>query len=315
MDYFYRLLTQMEIFTVLIVIGIFAVKTKVINEKGMVDLSGLIIRLTLPAMIFSKSVNSVSRDDITESFAEVVTASFLMFGVLYFVGYLLVRAFDLKGNYGRVFLASTTFGNVGFLGIPLILGILPERGMLYMSLFYIADQIVLWSLGFYLTLPEEKLKNASIKSHLSNIMSPAMIAIIIAMAFITLDWQLPATVNKAIGSVGNATTPLSLIYIGASFCFTNVWKFVSRKEYYAMIVGKMVLAPLFVHVVLTAFSVNPEIVTVITTLTAVPSMAAIAMFARANGSDEDCAIGAVMMTTVFCLLTLPLVAYITANFL
>jgi len=39
------------------------------------------------------------------------------------------------------------------------------------------------------------------------------------------------------------------------------------------------------------------------------------MFARANGSDEDCAIGAVMMTTVFCLLTLPLVAYITANFL
>ena len=313
MEYFYRVLTQLEIFTVMILLGVFAVKTNAMNEKSLGDLSKLIMRLILPVMIFHKSINGATKSDMMLSFIEVLIASFFMFGVLFVVGYLLKKAFALTGNYGRIYHAATMFGNVGFIGIPLILGILPERGMLYMALFFIVDQIVLWSLGFYMTLPEEKLKEASLKSNLKNIMSPAMVGIILAIIFIMAGWKLPATLNKALGAVGDATTPLSLIYIGASFCFTDIRRFITRIEYYAMVVVKMILAPVLVFAVLSAFQVQPEIVTVITTLTGVPSMAAIAMFARTNGSDENCAIGAIMVTTIFCLFTLPLVAYITGN--
>lgn len=184
-----------------------------------------------------------------------------------------------------------------------------------MAIFFIVDQIVLWSLGFYMTLPEDKLKDASLKSNIKNIISPAMIGIFLAIIFIAMGWKLPATLNKALGAVGDATTPLSLIYIGASFCFCDISKFIARMEYYAIVVGKMIIAPLIVFVVLRAMNVQEEIVTVITTLTGVPSMAAIAMFARTNGSDENCAIGAIMITTIFSLFTLPLVAYITGNLL
>lgn len=313
MEYFYRVLTQLEIFTIMILLGVFAVKTNAMNEKSLGDLSKLIMRLILPVMIFHKSINGATKSDMMLSFIEVLIASFFMFAVLFVVGYLLKKAFALKGNYGRIYHAATMFGNVGFIGIPLILGILPERGMLYMALFFIVDQIVLWSIGFYMTLPEEKLKEASLKSNLKNIMSPAMVGIILAIIFIMAGWKLPATLNKALGAVGDATTPLSLIYIGASFCFTDIRRFITRREYYAMVVVKMIVAPVFVFAVLSAFQVQPEIVTVITTLTGVPSMAAIAMFARMNGSDENCAIGAIMVTTIFCLFTLPLVAYITGN--
>ena len=157
------------------------------------------------------------------------------------------------------------------------------------------------------------MKDASLKSNIKNIISPAMIGIFLAIIFITMGWKLPATLNKALGAVGDATTPLSLIYIGASFCFCDISKFIARMEYYAIVVGKMIIAPLIVFVVLRAMNVQEEIVTVITTLTGVPSMAAIAMFARTNGSDENCAIGAIMITTIFSLFTLPLVAYITGN--
>ena len=313
MEYFYRVLTQLEIFSVMILLGVFAVKTNAMNEKSLGDLSKMIMRLILPVMIFHKSINGATKADIMSSSSEVILSSFLMFGVLFMVGYLLKKVFALTGNYGRVYQAAAMFGNVGFIGIPLILGILPERGMLYMALFFIVDQIVLWSIGYYMTLPEEKLAHASLKSNIKNIMSPAMIGIVIAIIFILTEWKLPATLNKALGAVGDATTPLSLIYIGGSFCYSNVRKFISRLEYYAIVVGKMIVAPLLVFLALRAVNVQEEIVTVITTLTGVPSMAAIAMFARTNGSDEDCAIGAIMITTIFSLFTLPLVAYITGN--
>lgn len=75
---------------------------------------------------------------------------------------------------------------------------------------------------------------------------------------------------------------------------------------------KMVAVPLLVFATLRFLQVQPEIVTLITTLSGMPSMAAIAMFARTNESDEDCAVGAVMITTILYLGTIPLVTYLTS---
>lgn len=305
-------LTQLEIFVIMIFMGILAIKVKALNEKYLGDLSKLIMRLILPVMIFQKSVNGATRADMLFCFTEVVLSTLLMYGVLFFTGFVLKRIFFLNGNYGRVFQAATMFGNVGFIGIPLILGILPERGMLYMALFTIIDQGMLWTVGFHLTLPEKKIQHSSLIANLKNILNPAIFAIFLAIVFILMEWKLPVTLNKALGAIGDTTTPLSLIYIGGTFYFCNARKFLTKIEYYAIVVVKMVAIPLLICSILRFFHFQPEIIIFITTLTGMPSMAAIAMFARTNDSDEDCAVGAIMITTIFCLVTLPLVAYLTS---
>nr|WP_320145202.1 AEC family transporter [uncultured Anaeromusa sp.] len=312
MESFYLVLTQLEIFTVMIIIGVIGIKTKVINENCLGYLSRLIMRLILPIMIFHKSINGATRNDILFSFVEVLSSAIFMFGVLFITGFLLKRVFSLHGNYGRIFHASTMFGNVGFIGIPLILGVLPERGMLYMALFTIVDQMLLWSVGFHLTLPKEKMAHNSLTANLKNLANPAMIGILLAILFIIMEWKLPVTLNKALGAVGDMTTPLSLIYIGGTFCFCNVGRFLTKIEYYSIVVVKMIAVPLGVFSVLRLFQVQPEIITFITLLAGMPSMTAIAMFARTNESDEECAVGAIMITTILCLVTLPLVAYLTS---
>ena len=89
----------------------------------------------------------------------------------------------------------------------------------------------------------------------------------------------------------------------------------TKIEYYSIVVVKMIAVPLGIFSVLRLFQVQPEIITFITLLAGMPSMTAIAMFARTNGSDENCAIGAILITTIFSLFTLPLVAYITGSLL
>ena len=149
-------------------------------------------------------------------------------------------------------------------------------------------------------------------ANLKNILNPAMLGIFLAIIFILMEWKLPVTLNKALGTVGDMTTPLSLIYIGGTFCFCNVKRFVTKVEYYTIVVIKMIAIPLFVFSILRFFRVQPEIIIFITMLAGMPSMTAIAMFARMNESDEDCAVGAIMITTIFCLFTLPLIAYLTS---
>jgi len=312
MESFYLVLKQLEIFTVIILVGIIGIKTKALQEQCLGDLSKLIMRLILPIMIFHKSINGATRNDMLLCFSEVVLSAIFMYGMLFLTGLTLKRIFSLQGDYGRVFHASTMFGNVGFIGIPLILGILPERGMLYMALFSIIDQVLLWSVGVHLTLPQDKLAHNSLKANLKNIVNPAMLAIVSAIFFILMEWKLPVMLNNAFGVVGDMTTPLSLIYIGGTFCFYDVRRFIAKLEYYAIVGIKMIIIPVVIFSVLRFLHVQPEIVTFITMLTGMPSMSAIAMLARINESNEECAIGAIMITTILCLVTLPLVAYLTS---
>lgn len=312
MELFYLVLTQLKIFTAIIIIGIIGIKTKALNQAYLGDLSKLIMRLILPIMIFQKSTSGATRTDILFCFTEVILCAVLMYVLLFAAGFVLKKTFSLSGNYGRVFHASAMFGNVGFIGIPLILGILPERGMLYMALFTIVDQLLLWTVGFHLTLPEGKLKNSSLLGNLRNILNPAMLGIALAILFIFMEWKLPSALNTALKAVGDTTTPLSLIYIGGTFCLYKVGRFLAKIEYYAIVAVKMIAIPLAIAATLRFLHVQPEIVTFITMLSGMPSMTAIAMFARANESDEECAIGAIMITTILCLVTLPLVAYLTS---
>lgn len=312
MDSFYLVLTQLELFTSMVLLGVIGIKIRAFSESTLSDLSKLIMRLILPIMIFHKSINGATRMDMLFCFKEVILSSIFMYGVLFFTGLVLKRMFSLRGNYGRVFHASTMFGNVGFIGIPLILAILPERGMLYMALFTIVDQVLLWSVGFYLTLPEEKVNYNSLPANLKNLVNPAMLGVLLAILFIFMEWKLPAILNKALGMVGDSTTPLSLIYIGGTFCFCNVRKFTVKIEYYVIVVIKMIGIPLVIASILRYLHVELEVITFITMIAGMPSMAAIAMFARTNESDEDCAVGAVMITTILCVFTLPLLAYFTS---
>ena len=109
----------------------------------------------------------------------------------------------------------------------------------------------MWTIGFYLTLPKEKTEHRSLTENLRNILNPAMLAIALAITFVFLGWKPPQAVNQALQAIADSTTPLSLIYIGASFCLYDVRRFITRFENYAIVIAKMVAVPVCLYYVLT----------------------------------------------------------------
>lgn len=160
------------------------VRTGVLSDKGLDWIARVVMKLSLPTMIFVNVISQVDRTALVQSLSIIglaVTASILLFGL----GVALTKLFHVEGDRSQIYRAMTMFGNVGFMGIPIITSIFPERGMLYVSVFTIVDQLAMWTVGVKLTSPSGK------ESLIRKADNPATVAIALAVLFVLTGLKLP----------------------------------------------------------------------------------------------------------------------------
>ena len=187
MDAFMILLEQIALFAVYLLTGVLLVRTNVLNESGLEPISKFVLKLALSVMIFINTINGVTRREFFETLP-VLALTALMYFLLYCLAAVLAKVFRLKGNRRQVFRAVTMFGNIGFMGIPVISSIYPKHGMLYIALFTVVDQLILWTVGVHLTTPEESGKRSFSPRKFVN---PATVAVLSAVLLILCGWKLP----------------------------------------------------------------------------------------------------------------------------
>lgn len=308
MDQFFIVLTQIGIFLMLIVLGVVAMRFKLLDEHSLGNVSKLVMRMALPAFIFINTAEGATREGLAASLM-VIPLAVALYLLLFLLSRLIEKLFHLRGNRAHVFRAIVMFGNVGFMGIPLVIELYPDTALLYISLFTILDQMLFWTYGVAMTKPVEEGKKQSLSlSGLKNVLSPALVAILAATVMVLLNLHLPNVFVQALTKLGNASMPLSLIYIGGMLTLTDVRKVLKCGELYAEIILKMLALPIVFFLVMKLIGVPEDMAGTITFLAGLPSINMVAMLSKNNGSDGDYAVCAVMMTTLACLVTLPLVS-------
>lgn len=309
MGQFFTVLTQIGIFLILIVFGVIAVKVQILDERSLGNVSKLVMRMALPAYIFINTAEGATREGLRASLM-VIPLAIALYAVLFLLSKLIGKIFRLSGNRARVFQAIVIFGNVGFMGIPLVVELYPDTALLYISLFTILDQCLFWTYGVALTKPVSghgEKREFSLKG-LKNLLSPALIAIVAATVLVLLDVHLPYVFSATLSKLGAASMPLSLLYIGGMLSLTDVRKVLRCWELYAEIALKMILLPLVFFFVAYRCGIAADMAGTISFLAGLPAINMVAMLAKNNGSEGDYAVCAVMLTTIACLITLPLVS-------
>ena len=309
MEQFFTVLTQIGIFLILILLGILAVKCNILDEHSLGNVSKVIMRMALPAYIFINTAEGATRAGLAASLL-VIPLAVALYLMLFLLSLALEKVFHLKGNRSHIFRAIVMFGNVGFMGIPLVVELYPDTALLYISLFTILDQVLFWTYGVALTQPvgEQRERHGSPLAGLKNLLSPALIAIVLATVLVLLNIRLPYVLSATLNKLGAASMPLSLLYIGGMLSMTDVRKVLKCWELYGEIFLKMLVLPLVFFAVMRALAVPLDMADTITFLTGLPAINMVAMLAKNNGSEGDYAVCAVMMTTLACLVTLPLVS-------
>lgn len=307
MEQFFIVLNQIGIFLILIIFGILAVKFGILDEHSLGSVSKLVMRMALPAYIFINTAEGATRQGLAESLL-VIPLAIALYLMLFLLSLLLEKVFQLKGNRSHVFRAIVMFGNVGFMGIPLVVELYPDTALLYISLFTILDQGLFWTYGVSLTKPVSDQKEKVSLKNLKNLLSPALIAIVGATILVLLDIHLPKLLITTLSKLGASSMPLSLLYIGGMLSMTDVRKVLRCGELYAEIGLKMLVLPLVFFMVMKLLNVPADMAGTMTFLTGLPAINMVAMLSKNNGSDGDYAVCAVMITTIACLITLPLVS-------
>lgn len=307
MEQFFVVLNQIGIFLILIIFGILAVKFGILDEHSLGSVSKLVMRMALPAYIFINTAEGATRQGLAESLL-VIPLAIALYLMLFLLSLLLEKVFHLKGNRGHVFRAIVMFGNVGFMGIPLVVELYPDTALLYISLFTILDQGLFWTYGVSLTKPVSEQKEKISLKNLKNLLSPALVAIVGATVLVLLNIHLPKLLTTTLSKLGTASMPLSLLYIGGMLSMTDVRKVLRCGELYAEIGLKMLVLPIVFFLVMKLCQVPTDMAGTMTFLTGLPAINMVAMLSKNNGSDGDYAVCAVMMTTLACLVTLPLVS-------
>ncbi|MCL1828946.1 MAG: AEC family transporter [Oscillospiraceae bacterium] len=311
MEQFSIVLNQTGIFFIIILTGFGIIRFKLVPEDSLPVISKLFTRVILPFVIFINNVNGASRADVI-NYSYLLLVSICMYAALTIIARIMPKALKLKGNRASLFSLSNTFGNVGFIGIPLLLAVYGQRSMIVVAMYSIADQFLLWTYGFSLTFPEDNKLKFSVKT-LKNTLNPALTAVILSLVIIMLDIDLPKIINQSFITVANAGTALPFLYIGGMVATSKVQKLLKFREFYVGIAVKMIILPICAFCIMSAAGFEAEIIGTTVILIGLPAVGMMPMLAGANGSDAEYATAAVIVTTLASLVTLTLVSYITGT--
>ena len=293
---------QMISLFLLMLTGYLANRFGVIDKTFESKVSRFIVNISLPATI----LNAVTGSDMPhdQEMLPIFIAAVSIFLVAHVVCHFIQKIIRWNPTYELML----NYSNLGFMGIPIILALYPEQGGIYIAVFTVIDQLVLWTIGLDLTSPPDSQTSVSLSKRLIKMVNPATIAITTGVFLVLTGIKLPAAVVNALAKTGSAASPLAMIYLGGVFCYIKIRNYLKCREIYATVLIKMVLLPIAFYTIMHYIpSIDRSIAVTLSVLCALPSMASIAMIAETQHSDGDYAAGMIFITTLFSIVTLPLV--------
>lgn len=206
----------------------------------------------------------------------------------------------------RVEEASIIYSNAGNLIIPLIISILGEDMLIYTSPFMSFQMFLLWSHGRSMLCGE---KTISLKKILLN---HNMIAIYIGILLLITGLHLPAPVEDAISSLSATVGPMAMLITGMLIGGMDLKAMFLRKRVYLVAVLRLIILPAVILILLRITDVaslvphGKEILLVPFLSTITPTASTITQMAQLFGHDADYASAINMVTTILCIITMPI---------
>ena len=138
--------------------------------------------------------------------------------------------------------------------------------------------------------------------------------------FLGFGIQIPYILNTSLGSLGQTTIPLSMIFIGGMLARLNIKGVFSHGYVFGMSANRMLISPVLIFILLfmlnkyMQFKISFIALSVVVMQVAMPAMATIVILCKQYGRNEMHATENVYVSTTLSLLTLPSIYYII-NFL
>jgi predicted permease len=292
-------------FFLIIGLGYGAGRTGFFSEEATAWLTKFVFYFALSAMLFRFSANL--------SLAEVLDWRFVMaylWGTAFVYGLATMVALLRRVSVEEAAIEGqcAVIGNVGFLGVPMLVLLMGEAAIGPVMLVLAVDLIVFGSLVVILITGSRdgRMSIGILRTvGIGLVKNPMIVSIVLGMTWSALNLPIPDPMNQFLGLLGGAATPGALFAIGASLASKSAERpFVAGWLSFC----KLVLHPAFVAFsALLLFPVAPYSAAVMIAAAALPVAGNIFILATHYGVAPQRVSASILISTSMAVITVSLI--------
>ena len=294
-------LTEMVI---MIMIGYFCAKVDLTGPEFNRHTSKVLTNVLLPATIL-KAMTGLGGEISNGELVYVIFLFFIMMGLAGLVGLLLARVLPIDKSDRGILVGLVMYMNISFVGFPLVESYYGPQGMLYACLSCVPMNLLMFSVGV-----AGISGNSRDALSLRKILNVPMISTILGVVIMVLKVPIPTVIASTVGSVANATVPISMIILGSSLAAIPTKSALGDAKIYVIAAARLLICPILTNLILRLFVANEMLIGVVTILASTPVAVLMTPLCVQYGKSDALPSKSIFISTVLSVLTMPAVIWL-----
>lgn len=265
-------------------------------------LSSLVINFTCPSLILSSAMTGDLPDRrlILPLLGISALTYIILSGVALWLPHYLTKQKEDEGVVGFALM----FGNVGFMGYPVVASIFGHQAVFYAAVLNVVNTFAVFTIGTILI--EGNLRD---KRHFQKkvLYSTPMISAYLAMLIVALGIDgIPGIISQPLTMIGNITVPAALLIIGSSMSNLSPRTMLGNRTVYITSIFRLLFIPIGFYYLCRVLGFDAYVVNINTVVIAMPVATYGTILCLKHGRDTTLITEVTLITTLLSMLTIPL---------
>lgn len=287
----------------IVIVGYVAGKLGYLGGDFDRQLSSVVINITCPALILSSAMNGELPDRhlILPLLGISIITYVILAGAAFIIPQYLTKK---KADEGAIGFALM-FGNVGFMGYPVVASIFGHQAVFYAAVLNVINTFAVFTIGTILITGKNDVEGSRFQKKV--LYSTPMLSAYLTMLIVALGIDnIPTVISQPLTMIGNITVPAALMIIGSSMSNLSFHTMLGNRSVYATTAMRLAVIPLVMYFLCRALGFSPLVVNINTVVIAMPVATYGTILCLKYEKDATFMTEVTFITTIASMITIPL---------
>ena len=292
---------KMAMLVLIMLLGYLCARIGITGPEFNQRVTPLMVKVLLPATILN-SVLSVP-DFSGRELLDYILVMTVMVALQMLPAWFLPRLMRTRSEDVGATRLVTAFGNVGFVGLPVVAAIFGDEMVFFASLCNIPFNLALYSCSAAQLSPDGG------RVRWQDVLNAPVIATLLSVVLLLSRVHVPGVLADTISSVSGVTIPLSMLVIGTSLGGISVRSVLTDWRVYVVSAVRLLVCPLLTWLVLRPFAAG-ALLGISVLMAAGPSAMLVTALCLQYGRSDAFASKCIFLSTVLSAVTIPLLIWL-----
>ncbi len=292
---------KMAMLVLIMLLGYLCARIGITGPEFNQRVTPLMVKVLLPATILN-SVLSVP-DFSGRELLDYILVMTVMVALQMLPAWFLPRLMRTRSEDVGATRLVTAFGNVGFVGLPVVAAIFGDEMVFFASLCNIPFNLALYSCSAAQLSPDGG------RVRWQDVLNAPVIATLLSVVLLLSRVHVPGVLADTISSVSGVTIPLSMLVIGTSLGGISVRSVLTDWRVYVVSAVRLLVCPLLTWLVLRPFAAG-ALLGIPVLMAACPSAMLVTALCLQYGRSDAFASKCIFLSTVLSAVTIPLLIWL-----